>query len=317
MALGEEHGAPIWSQFNDGEVRAICRAMVELGAVPGATIEKIAEDFASDLGAGSLSGSVDRAEELLSKVFPADRVAALMTDMRGNAGPGVWRRIAFLPAETLARFLAGEYPQTVAVVISRLGSDHGGRVLALLPDRLASDVVQRMLSLGDTRPEALQDIEAMLWRQFFASGNRKPERDRFEAMADRFNAFDRPTEARFLAALAERDGAAAQRIREKMFTFEDLLKLDAAGCQTLLRGVDKDTLGRALKGATEAARSFFLSNMSSRAAKNLQDDMDAMGPVRMKEVDEAQSQLVQTAKALAEAGEIRIQKGRSDEEVVV
>ena len=318
ILLGEEHGAALWPEFDDAEVRKISRAMTEIGSMPGEAVDELIADFAAALGmTGGLMGSVDRAEELLTKIFPPERAAALVSDLRGSSGRMVWRRLAHVTPESLARFLENEYAQTIAVVLSKIGSDQGGRVLALLPDRLASDVVGRMLALGEVKSGALEQIEMMLHGHFFANGPRKPEPDRYEVMADRFNVFDRPTEARFLASLEERDRDAAQRIREKMFTFEDLLKLDAAGCQTLLRQMDKDTLARALKGASEAARDFFTGNMSTRAAKNLKDDIEAMGPIRMKEVDEAQSKLVQSAKALAETGEIRINKNKADDDVVV
>ncbi len=135
-------------------------------------------------------------------------------------------------------------------------------------------------------------------------------------MAEVFNAFDRQTEGRFLTALDEVNREAAKRIRELMFTFEDLGKLDAAAVQTLMRQVDKDALARALKGASEEIRTFFLGNMSTRAAKMLQDDMSAMGPVRLKDVDEAQMKMVNLAKDLADKGEIVIAKGNSEDELV-
>lgn len=318
ILLGEENGGPIWSQLDDREVRSISLAMAQLGAIPGETVEALMSDFAMALGAtGALIGSADNVEKLLSKLFPTERVAALMADIRGKAGREVWRRLGHLPAESLARFLGGEHPQTVAVVLSRMGPDQGGKVLAQLPPPLASEVVTRMLALGEVKPEILGDIEDMLYEEFFTGAAKKPEIDQFELMADRFNMFDRPTEQRMMAALEASDAKAAARIREKMFTFEDLLKLDAAGCQTLLRGIDKDILARALKGAKEEMREFFLSNMSSRASKNMRDDMEALGPLRMKEVDEAQSSLVQAAKALSDSGEIRIAKGKQDEEMVV
>jgi flagellar motor switch protein FliG len=318
ILLGEENGGPIWSQLDEKEVRTVSLAMAQLGAIPGDAVERLMADFASALGSTSaLIGSADRVEALLSKLFPAERVAAIMADIRGKSGRDVWRRLGHVPTKALARFLEGEYAQTVAVVLSRIGAEQGGKVLALLPSPLASDVVSRILTLGEIRPEVLGDIEDMLYREFFSGAVRKQETDRYEVMADRFNAFDRATEQRMMAALETMNAEAAARIREKMFTFDDLLKLDAAGCQTLLRGIDKDMLARALKGAKEEMRDFFLSNMSSRASKNLQDDMEALGPLRMKEVDEAQSKLVQQAKALSDSGEIRIVKGRQDEELVV
>lgn len=318
ILLGEENGGPIWSQLDEKEVRAVSLAMAQLGAIPGDAVEQLMSDFIGALGeTGALVGSIDRVEALLTKLFPPERVASLMADIRGKAGREVWRRLGHVAPEALARFLAGEYPQTVAVVLSRTGPEQGGKVLALLPGPLASDVVSRMLALGEVNADILGDIEDMLYLEFFAGITKAPPIDQYEVMADRFNMFDRATEQRMMTALEATDASAAARIREKMFTFDDLLKLDSAGCQTLLRGVDKDLLARALKGAKTEMRDFFLSNMSSRASKNLQDDMEALGPLRMKEVDEAQAVLVRTAKTLADTGEIRVSKGRQDDELVV
>jgi flagellar motor switch protein FliG len=141
-------------------------------------------------------------------------------------------------------------------------------------------------------------------------------RDSHELMAEIFNAFDRQTEVRFLGSLDERSRDSAQRIRSLMFTFDDLLKLDPGSVQTLLRGIEKETLAMALKGASEQARTFFLSNMSTRAAKNLEDDMGSLGPVRLKEVDEAQQKMVLLTKDLAAKGEIMISKNRAEDELV-
>jgi len=135
-------------------------------------------------------------------------------------------------------------------------------------------------------------------------------------MADVFNAFDRQTEGRFLAALDQGNRGAAKRIRELMFTFEDLLKLDPGSVQTLMRKVDNETLCRALKGADERVRGFFMGQMSTRAAKNLTDEMGSIGPIRLKDVDEAQAKMTELAKDLADKGEIMIAKNSAEEELV-
>jgi flagellar motor switch protein FliG len=141
-------------------------------------------------------------------------------------------------------------------------------------------------------------------------------RDAHEVMAEIFNSFDRQTETRFITALEENNRESAEKIKTLMFTFDDLIKLDAASAQTLMRHVDKDKLAIALKGANDEVRKFFLGNMSSRAAKMLVDDMQAIGPVRLRDVDEAQTLLVNLAKDLAAKGEIMISKNRSDDELV-
>lgn len=317
MLLGEEDGRAIWSELSDAEIKRVCLAMGELGAIPGETATHLVSTFLDACQSPApVFGGLDRAGALLSKILP-ERADALMSEIRGvDAGRQVWRRLADVPAPALAAFLRDEYPQTVAVILSRLGTEQGGRVLALLPDALAVDVIDRTLRLGEVRPEAVAEIEEMLYRAFLEHGVPKPKRDGYEVMAERFDSFDRPTEARFFAALERADKDAAAKIREKMLTFDDLPKLDAAGIQTLMRGIDKDVLARALKGANEAARTFFLANMSSRAAKNLGDDIEALGPIRVSEVDEAQGKIVSLAKGLAAKGEIRIPKASSDEDLV-
>jgi flagellar motor switch protein FliG len=151
--------------------------------------------------------------------------------------------------------------------------------------------------------------------EFMSSLSQTRRRDAHEVMAEIFNNFDRKTETRFMTSLEVANREAAERIKTLMFTFDDLVRLDAGSSQTLMRHVDKDKLGIALKGATETVREFFLKNMSSRAAKMLVDDMQALGPVRLRDVDEAQTLLVNLAKDLAAKGEIVLSKSR-DEELV-
>jgi flagellar motor switch protein FliG len=141
-------------------------------------------------------------------------------------------------------------------------------------------------------------------------------RDAHEMIAEIFNAFDRQTETRFLTALEEENRDSAERIKALMFTFDDLMRLDTASVQTLLRNVARDRLTIALKGATQSVRDFFLGHMSQRAGKMMSDDMQAMGPVRLRDVDEAQSHMVAVAKDLAAKGDILITKNRGDDELV-
>jgi flagellar motor switch protein FliG len=145
---------------------------------------------------------------------------------------------------------------------------------------------------------------------------RTARRDSHEMMAEIFNALDRNTENRFMTLLEERNRDSAERIKALMFTFEDLQKLDPSGIQTLLRNVDKDKLGTALKGSSEQIKEMFFSNMSERAAKILREDMNAMGPVRLRDVDEAQMEMVNLAKDLAAKGEIVISEGGADDELI-
>jgi flagellar motor switch protein FliG len=317
LLLGEKHGSPIWAMLEEDEVKKISYAMAQLGSIEPKLVEKLIVDFVSRLSnAGAVTGSLDRTEDLLRKIFPNEQVGTIMSDIKGASGRRMWQRLSHIDPEILANYLRTEYPQTVAVILSRLRPDHTARVLSIFPDDFAVDVVNRMLRMELVQKEALEHIEETLRNEFVTAITQTSRRDAFELIAEVFNAFDRQTEARFLGALDETNRDASRKIRELMFTFEDLTKLDPGSIQTLVRQVDKETLGRALKGATEAIRTFFFSNMSTRASKNLQDEMGAMGPIRLKDVDAAQNRMVSLAKELAEKGDIMITKNRAEEELV-
>ena len=173
-----------------------------------------------------------------------------------------------------------------------------------------------MLRMEAVKKEVLDDIERTLRSEFMSNLARTNRRDSHELMAEIFNFLDTANENRFLSALEERNRDSAERIRALMFTFEDLEKLDPTGAQTLLRAAETDKVAIALKGASETIKELFFSNMSERAAKMMKEDMQAMGPVRLKDVDEAQSYLVQTAKQLADSGEIVIADSKGDDELI-
>jgi flagellar motor switch protein FliG len=317
LVLGEEHGRVIWREFDDEEIRIITRAMAELGTVDSDQVERLMLEFVGKLSsAGAITGSFDRTISLLEKILPTDQVALIMEEIRGPAGRNMWQKLGNIDAVVLANFLKNEYPQTIAVILSRIRPDHSANVLRNLPGELSIEVVSRMLRMESVQKEALDHIENTLRTEFVSTLTQTRRRDPHEMMAEIFNGFDRQTETRFLAALDATNQESAERIRALMFTFEDLGKLDSAGLQTLMRQVDKDTLARALKGAGEEMRNFFLGAMSQRAAKNLLDDMQGLGPLRLKEVDEAQMKMVTLTKDLSEKGEIVITKGNSEDELV-
>ncbi|MGE0752475.1 MAG: flagellar motor switch protein FliG [Variibacter sp.] len=317
LALGEQFGGKIWKLLDDDELRILSVTMSSLGTVEAATVENLILEFVSHLSAsGAVMGNYDATESLLKQYLPGDRVSVIMDEIRGPAGRNMWEKLSNVQEQVLANYLKNEYPQTVAVVLSKLRPEHAARVLAILPEELALDVVNRMLRMESVQKDVLERVEQTLRTEFMSSLSQTRRRDAHETMAEIFNNFDRQTETRFIAALEENNREAAERIKTLMFTFDDLMKLDAASAQTLMRHIDKDKLAIALKGANDAVRAFFLGNMSTRAAKMLVDDMQAMGPVRLRDVDEAQMMLVNLAKDLAAKGEIMITKNRGDDELV-
>ena len=316
LSLGED-AQSIWEGLDDEEVKDISSAMASLGAVPSSVVEDLLMEFVSGLSTtGAIMGSYEQTQRLLNAFLPAEKVDSLMEEIRGPAGRTMWDKLANVNEAVLANYLKNEYPQTVAVVLSKIKGDHAARVLASLPEDFALECVTRMLRMEPVQREILDKIELTLRNEFMSNLARTAKRDSHEMMADIFNNFDRQTESRFLSALEERTRESAERIRALMFVFEDLAKLDPGGVQTLLRAVEKDQLGLALKGSSDALRELFFSNMSERASKIMRDDMESMGPVRLKDVDAAQMAMVQVAKDLAARGEIMMAGQGGDDELV-
>jgi flagellar motor switch protein FliG len=318
LALGETHGEKVWKLLDDDELRQLSIVMSTIGTVEAEAVETLLLEFVGRLSAsGALLGNFDATERLLQQYLPPERVNNLMEEIRGPAGRNMWEKLSNVQEQVLANYLKNEYPQTVAVVLSKLRPEHAARVLGILPEELALDVVMRMLKMEAVQKDVIERVENTLRTEFMSNLSQTRRRDAHEVMAEIFNNFDRQTETRFLTALEEGNREAAERIKTLMFTFDDLVKLDAGSAQTLMRHVDKDKLAVALKGATDVVRQFFLGNMSSRAAKMLVDDMGAMGPVRLRDVDESQALLVNLAKDLAAKGEIMISKNRSGDDELV
>jgi flagellar motor switch protein FliG len=317
LSLGEEHGAKLWAMLDEDEVKELSQLMSNLGTVSSTLVEKLLAEFVSQLSStGSLMGSYESTERLLQRFIPTDKVAQIMEEIRGPAGRTMWDKLANVNESVLANYLKNEYPQTVAVVLSKIKSEHAARVLGALPEEFALDVVQRMLRMESVQKDILDKVEQTLRTEFMSNLARTAKRDAHEMMAEIFNNFDRQTENRFLTALEERNRESSERIKALMFTFEDLGKLDPGSVQTLLRHVEKDKLAIALKGATDSLRDVFFSNMSERAGKILREDLEALGPVRLKDVDEAQMRMVNVAKDLANKGEIMISSKQEDDELI-
>jgi len=317
LSVGEENAAKLFTLMDDDEIKEISQTMANLGTVSAALVERLFVDFADQISStGSLVGSYESTERLLAKALDKSRVDNIMDEIRGPAGRTMWDKLGNVNEAVLANYLKNEYPQTVAVVMSKIRADHAARVLGQLPEAFAMEVVMRMLRMEAVQKEVLDDVERTLRTEFMSNLARTNRRDAHEMMAEIFNNLDRNTEARFIAALEERNRDAAERIKALMFTFEDLAKLDPGAAQTLLRSYEKAKLPLALKGASEALRDLFFANMSERAGKMLREDMAAMGPVRLRDVDEAQMAMVNLAKELAARGEIVISDKKGDDELV-
>ncbi|MEZ0222988.1 MAG: flagellar motor switch protein FliG [Alphaproteobacteria bacterium] len=317
LSLGEEYTAKIFEQLDEDEILLLSQTMSNLGKVSSGVIERLFIEFAENMtSTSSLVGTLDSTERLLAKVLGKDKVDGIMEEIRGPAGRTMWEKLSNVNEDILANYLQKEYPQTVAVVLSKITPEHAARVLALLPEGFAMEVVMRMLRMEAVQKDVLDDVERTLRTEFMTNLARTSRRDSHEIMAEIFNNLERAVETKFMGSLEERNPDAAEKIRSLMFTFEDLGKLDPSAVQTIIRSADKEKMPIALKGASDAMKDLFFSNMSERAAKIMKEDMGAMGPVRLKDVEEAQSHLVGIAKDLAERGEITIVTSKDEDELI-
>src|SRR5271154_7142063 len=251
LALGDDQCTRLFSMMHEDEIKDISAAMAQLGAVRAEVTER-----------------------LLQKSLPRDRASQIMEEIRGPAGRTMWDKLGNVNEAVLANYLKNEYPQTVAVVLSKVRAEHAANVLTLLPEVFAMEVVMRMLRMESVQKDVLDGVEKTLRAEFMSNLARSTRRDAHEMMAEIFNNLDRQSETRFLAALEERNREAAERIKSLMFTFDDLIRLTPQAVQILLRATEKDKLPIALKGASEKLRDMFFANMSDRASKILKDDME-------------------------------------------
>src|SRR3954449_6475351 len=255
LALGEQHGAKIWKLLDEDDLRQLSIVMSTLGNVDSQMVEALLLEFVGRLSAsGALLGNYDATERLLQQYLPPERVGGIMDEIRGPAGRNMWEKLANVQEEVLANYLKNEYPQTVAVVLSKIRPEHAARVLAILPEELALDVVNRMLRMEAVQKDVIERVEQTLRTEFMSNLSQTRRRDAHEVMAEIFNNFDRQTETRFMTQLEEDNRDSAERIKTLMFTFDDLIRLDTGSAQTLMRHIDKNKLGIALKSANDEVR---------------------------------------------------------------
>lgn len=316
LSIGEDNAGKLFSMMHDDEIRELSQHMSSLGSVNATIVEKLVLEFADNFSTAGAVGSYETAERLLGKVLDKGRLDNIMDEIRGPAGRTLWDKLDNVNETILANYLKNEYPQTVALVLSKVSPPHAAKVLGVLPENFSMEVIMRMLRMDAVQKDVLADVEKTLRNEFMSNLARSNRRDPHEVMSEIFNSFDRNTEARFMSSLEERQRDSAEKIKALMFTFEDLGRLDASAVQTILRVVEKDKLPKALKGASQTLRELFFSNMSERAAKILKEDMESLGPLRLREVDEAQMYIVNVAKDLASKGEIVIASDTADDQLV-
>lgn len=307
LSLPEEQVTTIFARLDPDELKEITHSMVSLGKVNPTLVENTYIEFIHEISStGSLVGSIESTERLLSKVLSKDQADTIMEEIRGPAGRTLWDKLSNVNEEMLANYLKNEYPQTIAVILTRIRPENAAKILVCLPTQLSAEVIERILRMDTVKKEIIQDIENNLRGEFMSNLTRGSRRDNHETVAELFNSLDRTNEQVFMERLESVNPDSAERVRSLMFTFEDLRIVNSTDMQQIIKGLDKSKMGLALKGASEELRTLFFSSMATRAAKLLRDEMQQMGSVRVRDVEEAQSYIVGVAKGLANDGTINI-----------
>ncbi len=316
LALGEEHGALVWDMLDADEIKKVSSIMAHLGSIKTDMLNDIARNFLEDVNASNLSGDKDTTEKILMNALPRTKAKAIVQELRTPDNPTLWQKLGFINPEILAKYLKTEYPQISAVILARLDPDQAARILGQFQTDLATDLINRIAKIDTVDQDALKLIEDALVQEF-ALGRRLPEKsDQIGKITKIFNYLDKKAEIRILSSLDDLNSQMSQKLRALLFSFEDLTKMRAQSAQVLIRTIDREVLIKALKGATKNVRDFFFSQMSQRAARALQDEIDILGPIRLREVDEAQRIIVNLAKDLAAKGEIVLASNSTEDEMV-
>jgi flagellar motor switch protein FliG len=317
--LDEEVATEIVRHLDDRDLARIHRADTELGQPSEELLKEVAKEIRTKLTTGSTGVAKvqsKRVEHLFTNVFDADRLdgifgrtdaeVAKLHDALQDIEPGV-----------VGRVLSREYPQTSALILSQLPPTQAAQVLLELPETLRAEVIMRLSRLDQISEEMLAELTQALKRELagFEGSTQAQEMAGLDHTVQIFTKLDQSTENALLEAIEERDEEIAQQIRERMFTFEDLLEVDDRGIQTLLRNIENKTLVLALRGTNDVMKDKFLRNLSKRVASSILEDLDTLGPVRLSEVERAQGSVADMARQLQERGEI-IMGGRGDDVLV-
>lgn len=321
LLLGDEVTIGVYKSLSEPEVRLITQEIAELGNVSPAMAAQVLEEFnrLSATQENATRGGQEHANKLLVKAFGEQGARALLAELSKDEETHAESldTLQRTDPEHLAKFLKGEHPQTIALVLAHLNSRTARAVLMLLPEKVRGQTIKRVAQMRQFSPEMVKKISRVLHRRLLSIG--KQSRRAFggvKAVADLLNQIEQDASKSILETIEEEDAQLATSIRNLMFTFEDFLEVADTGMRELLGQVDKKTLASALKGASEDLKNHFFKCMSSRAAEMLKEDMEALGPMRSRDVQTAQHEIVNTARKLEGEGKMFLKTEQEESYVV-
>ncbi|MCC5857860.1 MAG: flagellar motor switch protein FliG [Ectothiorhodospiraceae bacterium] len=315
MSLGEDSAAAVMKHLGPKEVQLLGQAMTSVQNVTKEKVNLVMDEFVGTVTQQTSLGigNTEYIRTVLVKALGEDKAGSIIDRILMGGNSRGLEQLKWLDGKTVAEMMRLEHPQIIAIVLSYLDADHAAEVLVEIPERMRHDVLMRVATLEGIQPAALKELDEIMERQF--SGKQRIKSSSIggpQAAANILNLLDSGVEAPLMEHISETDAELAERIQELMFTFPDLITVDDRGIQALLREISSDLLVLALKGADDELKNKFLNNLSRRAAEMLQEDLEARGPVRLSEVEQAQKEILAVAKRMADDGQIAL-GGGSDE----
>lgn len=307
LLLGEEQASNIISFLNPKEVQALGAAMVQVADLSQEAVNTVLDDFVATIKKQTSLGlgTSDYVEKVFKRALGDDKAASVLGRINpGRASKGL-EILNWMDARSIADMIQGEHPQVVAIILSVLENMVAADVLNYLPPETRSEVIQRVASLETVQPSAMLELEAILKKQF--SNNSSSQSSSFggiKAAANILNLTKTALEASVMGGLKTLDPELMQKIQDSMFTFDNLVNVDNKGIQVIMRNAEPDLMMKALKGASDEVKKKFLDNMSERARGMFKDDMEALGPMRLSDVEDAQKIIMRAARKLADAGDL-------------
>lgn len=319
ISLGPERSAQVMKHFNDDEIEQLTLEIANIQKIPTEQREKIFEEFYQLYMANEYiaKGGIDYAKEVLEKALGNQKAVSIINRLTSSLQVRPFDFVRKADATQLLSFIQGEHPQTIALIMAYLDADQAAVILSSLPAEMQAEVAKRIAILDGTSPEIIKEIEAVLEKKFsnlvihdFSTAGG------VSSIVQILNKVDRSTEKTIMESLEVQDPDLAEKIKKLMFVFEDIILLDDRSVQQVLREVDQKDLALALKGSSEDVKDKVKKNMSKRAAELIEEELEFMGPVRLRDVEEAQQRIVGIIRQLEESGEIVISRGGGDELIV-
>jgi flagellar motor switch protein FliG len=316
VSLGAEASAEVFKHLRQDEIDELTLEIAGIGHVPQERKQSVVEEFYETALAQDYiaEGGLEYARVILEKALGNDRANDVMTRLSGSIQVSPFEFLRRTDAGQILNVIANEHPQTVALVMAYLPPDTAAQVVSALPDELQAEVAMRIALMDRTAPEVIREIERVLERKLSSVINQDfTSAGGLRSLVDLLNQVDRATERTILETLEEQNPELADEVRRMMFLFEDITVLDDRSIQQVLREVDTKELAVALKGTSDEVQQKIYSNMSERAAAIIKEDLEFMGPIRVKQVEEAQQKIVAVIRRLEDAGQIVIVRGGEDQ----